>query len=165
MTHLLISLSFFAASVIAHIGWCRRHKAKRLHIISFGLIALLGFSLFLALAGHLPAGDGGIAALPLSASVLYFLLVPVYLIIYFGTKVESPSRRILQILEAQGAVSLPDLERQITHEDLLMPRLRDLVRLGYMENDGQNYILTAKGLRVARGLALYRQWTGRDIGG
>src|SRR3989338_405407 len=104
-------------SMALHVFWCRltRHSEQ---IFSFCLIALFVFGTYLLTAQYPHETMSSLNAwnipLRLSSIVLYFLLIPIYLIFYFGIKVESPSKRILLLLKARESLSYEDLKKEMT---------------------------------------------------
>jgi hypothetical protein len=100
-----------------------------------------------------------------SAGMIYLLLVPLYIIFYFGTHVESPSHQILSLIKCHGELSHQELSSFLTDSILIKPRLDDLIRCGYLVFDGKYFRLTARGVRTARFLNIYQKILGRGMGG
>ena len=167
MTAITESLLVFLGAVLVHWVWCRTQRRDCLHIKSFLGIAAAGF-LALVLRAAVPAPvPERLDTVPLwfSALILYALLAPVYLIFYFGTQVESPSRLLTVLLRERGALTFEDMTRVIDNDRLIRPRLDDLLETGYIREVNGCLVLTPAGLRVARWLDLYQKLSGRGWGG
>ncbi|MFA5260984.1 MAG: hypothetical protein WC450_07150 [Candidatus Omnitrophota bacterium] len=162
------SLLVFLGAILVHWVWCRANRRDCLHIKSFLGIAAAGLAA-LVLRVDIPAypAAGGADAAPLwmSAIMVYVLLVPVYLIFYFGTQVESPSRLLTVLLRERGALTFEELTGVMDNDRLIRPRLDDLLKTGYVREERGCFILTGAGLRVARWLELYQKLNGRGWGG
>ncbi len=172
MLYLVTSLLFFFLSVVVHIFWCRRQKKQDLHMTTFCLIALtvLGcYGMFLAFIQKAFQGQFGLTfwscPLQLTSIVLYVLFIPIYLIFYFGTRVESPSKKMVLLIEQHGALSPEDFLKYFSDEHLVLTRLDDLERSYCVVLENKVYRLTDQGRTIARVLNLYQWITGRVIGG
>ena len=172
MLFILISLVFLVLTVTGHVGWCRRHRADRLCLRPFLVCAALGLGASALLLGSWPVDMGTTAAgrlwtLPLrgSALLLQFLLVAGYFIFYFSAMVESPTRRIIRIMESADGVSLDDLIGQMSNASLLEPRLQDLLAHAYVRKEGERYVLMPRGQGLSRVLAIYEWILRRPMGG
>ena len=168
MTAITDSLLVFLGAVLVHWVWCRSQRRDCLHIKSFMGIAAAGLlALLLRAQGQASAvsRETGAAPLWLSAIILYILMVPVYLIFYFGTQVESPSRLLTVLLRERGALTFDDLARIIDNDRLIRPRVDDLLTTGYVREENGCLVLTGAGLRVARWLEFYQRLSGRRWGG
>ncbi len=165
----LVTMSLvFMTDIFVHLIWCRFQKEDRLHIRSFFAIAAGGL-LFLLLFIQVEAGPDGKSfwSTPLwgCALLLYVLLVPVYLIFYFGTKVESPSRLLMMSLKEKDGMTFEEITAVIDNDRLIRPRLDDLFLTEYIREEGGLIWLTAPGVRVAQWLELYQKLSGRGWGG
>ena len=167
-----ISLFLFCMAVGGHMAWCRQRRASRLHIGPFVYMAFFGLLLqicVLFLVKKLPSEEYPVNfwTLPLKASslLLYLLLIPTYLAFYFNTQVESPTQKILRLLQKNKQSSTEDLENAITDAEIIIPRVRDLAGTGFLAFDGKVYRLTPRGIILARFLNLYQTVLGREIGG
>jgi len=159
------SLLVFCGVILVHWVWCRTQKRNCLHIKSFLGIASAGLTA-LVLRVDVPVSPSPDAApLWMSAVLLYALLVPVYLIFYFGTQVESPSRLLTVSLRERGALTFEDLARVLDNERLIRPRIEDLLKTGYIREENGCFILTGRGARLARCLEFYQKLNGRGWGG
>ncbi len=162
------SLLVFLGAILVHWIWCRAQKRVCLHIKSFLGIAAAGL-IALVLRVDVPTAplSGGVAVAPLgmSAILLYVLLVPVYLIFYFGTQVESPSRLLTVLLRERGLLTFEELSQVLDNDRLIRPRLEDLLKTGYIREENGCFILTGRGARLARCLELYQKLNGRGWGG
>ncbi|MFA5087878.1 MAG: hypothetical protein WC552_02450 [Candidatus Omnitrophota bacterium] len=171
MSEILSIFLLFIVSVFLHVFWCRARKAKDLQIRPFLFLAIGVILLYIFLK---PAPPDGIGSSPMKASnapvyfsslMLYVLLIPTYLIFYFGMNVESPSRRILVEVEGAGQMTYEEISAVIDNDLIISPRLNDLLKHGYLTFEGDAYRLTPSGMRVAQILDLYQRITGREMGG
>lgn len=172
MLYVLTSLLMFGAAVAAHIAWCRCRPKENLQIaalVFFEVAGLLCCLVILNTFSLLPVQsqsfDFWAMPLGLSSVALYVLLMPIYFALYFNTRVESPTQRILRLVEAKGGLAYDELSKYISDKEIIIPRLDDLVRSRYIAlNDGV-YRLTADGIRVAKVLNVYQALIGREAGG
>lgn len=172
MLDFLIMLIGFALAVVLHIFWCRKYALTQLAMVPFCVIALgvLGGYWTLSWYWHAAPWCEGLPALlrtPLwaSSSVVYFLLIPTYLAFYFGTRVESPSKRMMLLIQQQGGLSQAQILSLMPNETLVIPRLDDLVHSRCVVRQGERFYLTSAGINVARMLHVYQVLSGREIGG
>jgi len=170
MVYLITSALFFILSLLIHVLWCRYKRRDELHITSFVVISLLCLSGYFAMAHFLiPQVDSapGIWLLPLekTAAVLYFFLLPFYLVFYYSTMIDSPSRRAIALLRERGALSFGELSREISDEKFIMTRLNSLVICGYVHFDGKYYQLLPRAVLSCRIINVYQKMIGRKIGG
>jgi len=170
MLYLIISALFFILSFLIHTLWCRYKKGVELHITSFVVISVMClFGYFAAASFLIPqkVGGPGIWLLPLekTAAVLYFFLLPFYLVFYYSTMIDSPSRRTIALLKERGALSYEEISREITDEKFIMTRLNPLVTFGYVHFDGRYYRLSSRAVLSCRIINLYQKLLGRKIGG
>ena len=158
MHTILISVGIFLAAAAAHLWCCRTSAKKDLQAKLFIALAMLGLAVFVM--------AGAINQLPLllSASVIYVLLVPVYLIFYVSTELVSPSKKIVQVLAA-GPGAYSDLYKALERENFIMLRLEELEQSGCLRRDGERYCLTASGHAIAKTLGVYQMLLGREVGG
>ncbi len=193
MFYLITAFLLFLLAVIVHIIWCRLFFRKRLTMGSLVGLALSFLSVYFFIAsetesfqrGHkIDARSAYFIARPdqpllgvglpspfwsvplkFSALLLYLLFIPVYLIFYFGTRVESPSKRILLLLGQKGRLSLKEILTFLNEETVMMARLEDLCRCGYAIISDNKYRLSKSGGTVARILNIYQLISGRARGG
>jgi hypothetical protein len=168
MRDLILILMIFFLSICAHVLWCRLRPRKDLQIPEFLAVAFIGLLIFCLLKGK------GVSAqavnfwnmpLFLSSVVIYVLLVPMYLIFYFGTKVKSPSLQVLLILREKKELSEEDILKFLNDDVVLFPRLNDLERFGYLNRSGESYSLSPRGVALAKFLNFYQKLLGRTWGG
>ncbi len=172
MRDFLLSQLFFILSIGAHILWCRLRRKATLQLYSFGVIAGIGLLIYtyitLGMFYRLEyVFDQGIwkTSLWVSSVVIYILMIPTYVIIYFNTLVQSPSKTILVLIKRHGRLSVDDLAKSITDEKFVMTRMKDLLDYGYAKEERGLYALTAKGVLLAKGLKLYEMIFARPMGG
>ncbi len=85
--------------------------------------------------------------------------------VYFSTKVESPSKKILRFVRDKGPLPYQDVLREFADEELILSRLSDLERYGYIRFSGKEYSLEPRGVMIARLLEIYQTLSGRKMGG
>jgi hypothetical protein len=159
LTHGLgIRLRFFttawAALFYLALGWLA---------VYFGLAAIAGPWIGRHAQAHALLG----ARWLLSSELLYVLLSFVYFSEFTMVLHESPSMRILRdvLSRAEGKTTERDLRKLFTDENLLLPRLQDLVSSGYASFDGSRYVLRPNGIRIVRLIRAYREFLRLGIGG
>ncbi len=159
MPTIALSLAFFAFSVLLHLCICRRSKVKDLKAKLFIIIGLAALAVFIFIAawGRMP--------LAVTAAVLYIFLLPVYLTFYCSTELMSHSKRILQAVQESGEADYNGIFKVLEQENFIIKRLEELEQGGCVRRDGDRYILTPAGQAVARGLAFYQIFLGRNMGG
>ncbi len=83
-----------------------------------------------------------------------------YLITYTGIEETSPSLALMRALERAGSSGcrLEDLEKVVTDDRFVKPRIEALVCAQLIVTSNGGYILTKKGMRIAR-LSLLISWT------
>lgn len=172
MIFITLSLLFFCLTVIAHVFLCHRQKAAGLLTRPFFYLFLLGlallmFLLFLGPEDVFALKKIGMWGVPLkgSAVAVYILFMACYFIFYFGMQVESPTRRMIQLMEKKPAVSLEDLVGQMSNDSLILPRINDLLKHEYIRKEGERYFLTTRGVRVASIVKFYEKLFSRPMGG
>ena len=167
MLDLISSLLVFVLVVTTHILWCRSFPKKDLQILVFCGMAVAGLLplVFLLTSGSVHPSSGEELRLPLTAGSIYVLLVPVYIVFYFTTQVESPSKRLLLFLESKGLATFDELCTCMTDEAIIEPRLRDLIHTGFVLREGSSYRLVARGHRLAGVLKAYQILCGKEMGG
>jgi hypothetical protein len=164
MTILVWGLALFLFAFLAHLALWRVHLPRhhiavllRLYavILAAGLLAL---PLLPARAALLGAPPPRTLAELLHVGVLFVALALAWIVTYTALPVDSPSLTMLLEIAAAGPAGLPaeDLERLLTDEVLVRPRLADLVRERMVEVRGDRYALTAPGRRYATLFARYR---------
>ena len=99
-----------------------------------------------------------------SATVIYILLIPTYLVFYFSTQQMSPSKKIMILLSAKN-MSHGDLEAHFKDDEWIAPRIADLITTKCIADKNGVYELTFSGLQMARLYALYQAILGRKKGG
>lgn len=171
MAYVLFSFLLFAASVVTHVLFCRKTANSGLHAKAYIYIAL--FYLGIYAAGVYAAQRFGMLdpssfwGLPfkITAAIVFFLLIPIYLVFYTLTQLMSPSKKILICLSRKGVLSYDEILKGIEEEDFINTRLNDLVSSGCVDKTQQGYRLTASGRRIAAVLDLMQLLLGRDMGG
>lgn len=171
MLYLLSALGFFVLTIGAHLFLSRRQKSGELQIAAFvySLPApILAYSLTAKYLDFLSAGEVAswwFIPLQKTGGILFLLLIPFYLVLYYSTAIESPSRRIVCLIKRNGAMTFGELAQEVTDERFIMTRLDPLVKLGYVDFDGTTYRLKPRAKLSCRLFAFYQKLLGRGVGG
>ena len=174
MIYILTSLSAFLISAVIHVLWARLQKLTKVKMISFVIVSLgvlLIYCLVLWLRPHIFSCSENEAwtlrCLPLkfTSVVLYLLSIPIYVLFYHSTTIESPSRKILKAVARQGKSTYAELLQQTKKEDFIKTRLDELVHYKCAAFDGQRYRITPHGNKVAQILNVYQLIMRREKGG
>ena len=172
MKDITLSFSILLGVILLHALWCRMRKTGELEVLPFIALAFFGFLVHVrvfAFAPSFPVAEAQThiwdAPFTLTPLVFYPLSALIYFTFYFNTRVESPSQRILRFLKTKKNMSHEELRRLLTDEKVILPRLNDLVRFGFLAFDGKEYRLRPTGKKVAQALKLYQVFLGREIGG
>ncbi len=172
MRDIIGMLLVFVSVILVHIAWCRMRPRHQLGVVSFCWIALAGLVLYLTVG--IPSGKVDTkgflfsvwsAPLKLSAVVMYFLLIPTYLIFYFSVRLESPSKAIIILAKKSGEASYDDFAQYVTDNRFLMTRLQDLLDHNCIRLENGIYRLTTHGAMIANLLNIYEKIFGRGMGG
>jgi hypothetical protein len=164
MTIFIWGIGLFCAAFVAHLAlwrvWLPRHHIAVLLRLYAGLLAggLLLFPLLPARTSVLGAAPPRAIGELLHVAVLYGSLALAWIVTYTALFVDSPSLTMLLSIAAAGPAGLPvaDLDRRLTDELLVRPRLEDLVRDRMVEVRDDRYTLTGPGRRYALLFARYR---------
>lgn len=162
MLYVVFALGLFIASVIVHIGFCRRTTKAGLQAKAYVVIGFVFLSIY----------AGGVLALPhwglpfkITAGVIFLLLVPVYLCFYVLTQLTSPSKKILLAISQRGELAHSDIVACVQKEDFITTRLKDLCASGCVTETAGRYTLSPEGKKIAVVLDIMQRVLGRDIGG
>lgn len=92
-------------------------------------------------------------------AALYLALVFAYITTYSALEVDSPSLVMIHAIFGAGTegITHEEFEQAMSAEVLIDPRLNDLVRDGMAALDHGRFVITPKGLRIARIFDLYRR--------
>jgi hypothetical protein len=105
--------------------------------------------------------------LPLTALALYLsaaaALVAVSMTPLLGD--ESPSSKILLFVIRTGPASVRSIRKQLSDDDLVDKRLRDMVREGWITESKGSYRMLPKGRMIAAMISRYRRVLGWESGG
>ena len=170
MLYILVALFFFLDAVVVHLMICR-NKAEGLFLKLFLSIAfmnlVLAWVVFWFLSHQFNGGREGFLGMPLygTATVMYVLLIPTYLIFYFSTQQVSPSKKILVLLAQNGSMSFDELLVHFSDKEFFSQRIQDLITTRcVIEHDGW-YVLTPAGSRMSMVYQIYQSILGRGKGG
>lgn len=171
MIYVVLSFSFFMLGVILHLLWCRWKGGRELRVLSFLILAMVNLILYILTERVLLSFylDGlpevWNLQLEMASVVLYALFIPFYLVFYYSVNIDSPSRTVLLILEKNKGLTYQELKSQVTDEQFIVSRLKDLVDNRCVAFDGKEYRLLAHMTAIGRMLNLYQKITGRPAGG
>lgn len=144
------SLILFSAAWLIHLAWWRtRLPADPLKALAlvFGLTPCLALVVCWVISpnairsSHLPA----ILFFYIGATLCYFIT-------YTGIEETSPSLTIIRALERYGETGCDQeaLRQEFNRQQFVSRRLNLLVREGLIVPSGDGYVLSKRGLRVAR---------------
>ena len=162
MVDLIVSLLLFFFSVVLHLGVCRREKRNVLLVKTFLGMSAVGLVIFWGCRSVRPCAP---TALPVSATMLYVLLVLVYLSFYVNVKVVSPSKKIMTLIRAHKTMTDEELLTYFTDAEFVCSRLEDLVKSGCIYTEEERYRLSKSGARIGWMLEIYQKILGRPLGG
>jgi len=171
MLYIVFALGLFMASVIVHIGFCRRTSKAGLQAKAYLVIGFVFLSIYAG--GVLALQHAGMPnihsfwGLPfkITAGIIFLLLVPVYLCFYVLTQLTSPSKKILLAISQRGELSHSDIVACVQKEDFITTRLKDLCASGCVTETIGRYTLSQEGKKIAVVLDVMQCVLGRDIGG
>ena len=162
MIHIAFAFSFFILSVAAHILYCRQLSSKALHAKVFVGFALAVALMMMCVFSRVTTNGNG---LPFTAVVLYFLLIPAYLIFYVSTSLISPSKSILWAIQKGNGASREDLLSAISRENFVVLRLEELIASKCVRHEGDHFVLTVWGKTIVCILDVYQFFLGQKVGG
>jgi hypothetical protein len=173
MMDILRSVGCWGLCVFCHISWCRQQTQKeKLRIASFlsiGAILLTAYIWswqFYAYGSEVEQkADFWLMPLRATSVVIYVLLCGCYLIFYHLTIVDSPTRKILHVLNLQAKCTWDDLARVVTDKDFIQSRLEALVEHRMVKWEGGFYHLTPLGHKIAKAYIALGYILHREKGG
>ncbi len=94
----------------------------------------------------------------------YLSLSIAYITTYSALEVDSPSLVIILKIAGAGSEGLDKnaLENEMGNNVLVLPRLRDLAAVKMVNFDGKTYMLSPRGILLARIFVLYRKILKKD---
>jgi hypothetical protein len=159
-----------AAAFLTHLAiWRIRLPKRQLRMVAI----VFGAAQVLVLAAHGTALGPWLpmplAGMPEAAAYLLFCTAwtLAYMITYTALEVDSPSLVIVDRIAGAGSGGLaaPALEKLVSDEQLVVPRVHDLVRDGMLAQCDGVFQLTSKGRRFIAPFETYRKLLGRERGG
>ncbi|MBP6344278.1 MAG: hypothetical protein KA403_10095 [Candidatus Omnitrophica bacterium] len=171
MFDIFVMLFFFLVSVFIHLVICRKWSKGGLLLKHFFSIALLNLILlwaFFWMTGHYGRFDqSSVLGVRLygTATLIYLLLIPTYLVFYFSTQQMSPSKKLLLLLSRNGSMSREELFGHFSDEEFILPRIKELAGIRCIVEHGGWYVLTPTGIQMAKVYVLYQAVLGRNKGG
>jgi hypothetical protein len=169
MLYFVVALFFFFDAVLIHLLVCRQAKKEglllKLFIAIAGVNLLVCWVMFYFLL-KFTSGSTSLWFTPFIAgsTALYILLIPTYLVFYFSTVQVSPSKKIMLLLN-ERPMSFQDLNGYFKDDQLIAPRIEELLSTGCLARREGRYALTFSGCQMARLYALYQTVLGRKKGG
>lgn len=150
-----MSILIFIGAILVHLLLHRtiRHPTVAVAPYPIGFILLI-----IAMRG---------SAYPLTAAVLYALLVAGYLLFFLSylNDAESPSAKVLSVVRAHGPLGRRAILAHFTDEELIGKRIARLIRFGWVEKNGEKLVVTRHGALIAGMFAWYRRLLGWGEGG
>jgi hypothetical protein len=149
MALLLAGIALFTLLMAVHlVVWRIRLPARQTRALLVIFLGLLPAGL---LAVHLlnPALFGPWQCVHLA--LFHVAMSLTYVILYSAIEQESPSLAMVQFVDRAGTRgrSRQEFQRLINDELLVGNRLNNMVRAGWVQENGSSYRLTAKGRRLA----------------
>lgn len=175
MVHLGGAVFFFCLFLLSHI-LSYRLKFIKFQIVGILVLSLLGLVFFIAFLLLLPilygdphrfADDLWRTNLAFTSITLYVLLCACYLSQVTVLQYGSPSMMIIDaiISRRDRGVTEEELEALFLDEELILPRLDDLLAYGHIGLSEGRYFLKPKGVLIVRIIRAYRKLLGRSTGG
>jgi hypothetical protein len=171
MFYVVLALLLFTGTVIAHILFCRKTDKQGLHAKAFINMAILALGIYVALvlaltySGMLDPHSLWGLPFKITAGIILFLLVPMYLCFYVLTQLASPSKKILLAISQRGELAYTDILASVQKEDFIASRLSDLCASGCVVQTNGRYRITSEGQKVAAILDIMQFVLGRNAGG
>lgn len=100
--------------------------------------------------------------------ILFFIsLTSAYIITYSAIEVDSPSLLMITHIAQAGlkGIEKEKIDILMNNDILIKPRIEDLLKDNFISKNGQNYILTPKGVFLSRIFILSRKLLGLNKGG
>ncbi len=168
MWFLGMSFVLLLITVLEHLIWCRLKRKETLNTFSFGIMAIINLTVYIAsVVSAIGKNSGGISQHPFFVTSIIFniLMSGIFLAFYYGVNIDSPTRSTLQIVKKGGKVSEPDLLKHFEANNFVLSRLKALVDHSFAVCEGGRYRLTPPGIQVAKTLERYEKIFGRRKGG
>jgi hypothetical protein len=174
MICLASAFSFFLLVILTHVLFFRlrlmQFQMERFFVICliWGAVNIAYLFWTVRLAGE---GTGALSScstnLIFSSIAVYGLLCMAYLAQCTGIQVESPSMKIIGLIQRdrRRGITHEELQRCFTDEELVLARLDDLVRCGYVLEEGGVYRLTQRGSGIAGFFGAYQRMIRRNMRG
>jgi hypothetical protein len=160
MNILLFGILLFALAFFVHILIWKIHLPKKNHTC---FLLNIFFGLFIIGIFILPAQR---LSDYIQAFLLYLSLMLAYIISYSAIEVDSPSLIIVLNIAGTGCgLSREELNKQLTDDLLVLPRLKDLLndKMVFMEEN--KYKLTKKGVFLVKIFIFFRKILNAGKGG
>lgn len=160
---LLTGFVVFFCCLVAHILLWRIGHPRNHALALLGVFLGLGGALLALLWLLCPV----CSMLDLFALVLLHIsLSCVYIQIYPASQADSPSLKILVLVgrSMPDGMTEAEIQKHFASEDLFTARLRDLLAVGQVRQDGDSLILTSKGLALVVPFLALRKTLGLPAG-
>mgnify|MGYP003392190762 CR=1 FL=1 len=166
MPTLIFSASMVVIAIFFHLILLRIRKALLRNtilaiIFIFSLTLAIGFIIIVLIEKTINFLPGGIWGL-LQVLIFYVPVMLCYIITYVALEDDSPSMTIVRFVEAaqEKGRSRQEIRQIITNEALILPRIRIMLKDGWIEYKDRQYYATHKGRSYNRffafGLKLLR---------
>jgi hypothetical protein len=164
MIHIVLALIVFLIVVVIHLLLSRQSKTKDASTGVFIFTASLGV-IVLWLLFDVVTFIHSKYFLKSTATIMYLLLMPLYITFYRSVNEMSPSLKITQVLQQKSSASYEDLWSAINEEDFVQRGLEALVKSGQVRKKDGKFLLSGKGKFLALFARLDRVFFKRSMGG
>ncbi len=163
----ILSLCFFIVAITTHLLWCCILRSRNLQVIPFLVIALgyLAALNMISMRVCPPHVNYWGQSLIMSSNIIYFLLIPTYLIFYAATVIDSPSRTALRLIRDHKGLTYSEILKGLGGSEFIQTRLNSLLDYHLISVHENKYQLSSKGEQLGRLLNFLKFFLGRDPGG
>ncbi len=168
MAFIILSFCSLAAAIITHWLWCRYCRSSQLQVVPFFCISsgYLAAAIFIfTTISHDQLSSFFTRPFIVSSIVVYFLLIPTYLIFYAATIIDSPSKKILRLIRDHKGLRYTELIRKFEGDEFVVSRLNSLQDYHLIDCKEKVYRLLPRGVKLARMLLFFKRIFGHAPGG
>ena len=99
------------------------------------------------------------SVLPFTSLLFFGLLTCVYTILFLSIYLHqnSPSTKMYVLIRKNRSMSIKDILKHFSEEEMIAPRLADLARTGYISKQKGIYRVLSSGKKVDKYLSFYRK--------
>ena len=144
MIYVYMGLVMFLIVIVIHLLLSRQFRAKDNGVGMFIFIASMGMMVLWILFDtisfiHSPE------FLKSTATLMYLLLMPLYVMFYRSVNYTSPAQKIVQTIEARSKASYEEILSAVEEQKYIEQALNAMVRYGQARKKDGRYALTARG--------------------